>query len=83
MIIHNHNFYTIVDLLSDFGGLFEPFVLPLFFFLGKIINDHYIMGKLIRSLYYTSSNDSNFNRQESFKSQNLNHVKHVKQLREK
>ena len=83
MIIHNHNFYTIIDLLSDFGGLFEPFVLPFFFFLGKIINDHYIMGKLIRSLYYTSSNDSNFNRQESFKSQNLNHVKHVKQLREK
>ena len=52
-IIHNKNMYTIVDLLSDFGGLYSTFVLTVFYFIGSQVNQHYIMGKFIRSLYYT------------------------------
>ena len=40
-------------MLSDFGGLFEPFVITFFSIVGAWVNKHYIMGKFIRSLYYT------------------------------
>ena len=55
IIIYNNILYTMSSLLSDFGGLFEPFVLPFFFYIGSIINDHYIMGKFIRALFYTEN----------------------------
>ena len=51
---HSQNLYTFTSLLSDFGGLFE-FIVPIFALIGKWINDHHIMGKIIRALYYTRS----------------------------
>ena len=49
IVIHNSNAYTFPDFLSDFGGLFQAFVLAFFYFIGKIIDDHYILAKMIRS----------------------------------
>ena len=45
--------YTILDLISDFGGFFQAVVVTFFWVLGSEINKHYIMGKFIRALYYT------------------------------
>ena len=57
MVTHHFNVYTFFDMLSDFGGLFEPFVITFFYFVGSWINKHYIMGKFIRGLYYTIDHD--------------------------
>ena len=51
IVNHNQNLYTFTQLLSDFGGLFE-FLAPICCMIGKWINDHYVMGKVIRALFY-------------------------------
>ena len=52
IVVHTENIYTLMDFLSDFGGLFSAFVLSFFYIIGKIIDDHYILAKMIRSQYY-------------------------------
>lgn len=53
IVVHTQNTYTFFDFLSDFGGLFHLFVLAFFYVLGEIVDDHYILIKMIRALYYT------------------------------
>ena len=55
MTLLNRNLYTISDMLSDFGGIYQTFILALFFHLGTIINKKIMMGKLIRSLYHVEN----------------------------
>ena len=52
LILHNRNTYTFSDMLSDFGGIYQTFIIGLFYYLGSIINKRIMMGKLIRSLYH-------------------------------
>ena len=52
MTLHNRNLYTVSDMLSDFGGIYQTFILALFYYFGTSINKRIMMAKLIRSLYH-------------------------------
>ena len=51
IVYSERSVYTLLHLISDFGGLYE--VVAIFFIMiGVMINKQIIMGKLIRSLYF-------------------------------
>lgn len=52
IMINSKNIYSVVDLLSDFGGLYQMFVISLFYIVGSAVNNFYNMGKVIRGSYY-------------------------------
>ena len=52
IVKHTSNTYTFYDYLSDFGGIFQTFILGFFIIIGQAIDDHYILAKMIRSQYY-------------------------------
>ena len=58
IVIHTSIIYTFYNFLSDFGGLFQAFVLAFFYLIGKIIDDHYILGKMIRAQYYVAKHNA-------------------------
>ena len=52
-IVNNDmNLYTIINLISDFGGLYLTFVLAFFNIIGSNINNNLNMSKLIRGVLY-------------------------------
>ena len=52
VVQHTSNTYTFYDYLSDFGGIFQTFILGFFIIIGQAIDDHYILAKMIRAQYY-------------------------------
>ena len=51
-IMHTRNLYDISDLMEDFGGFYQTFIISLFMFVGSKINRGIMVVKLIRSLFY-------------------------------
>jgi hypothetical protein len=51
-IMHTRNLYNISDLMEDFGGFYQTFIISLFMFIGSKINNGIMVAKLIRSLFY-------------------------------
>ena len=48
-VTHKIIIYTILDIISNFGGLYLTFVLPTFALIGSTINNNMNIGKLLRS----------------------------------
>ena len=49
--------YNILDLLSDFGGLYTTFIISFFYYIGTSVNNIILKAKLIRSLFYVNKKD--------------------------
>ena len=49
--------YNVLDMLSDFGGIYGTFIVPLFMFVGNFINSKINKAKLIRSLFLIKRKD--------------------------
>ena len=55
-VLHNRNLYSYLDLIEDFGGFYQMFIIAIFYIIGANINKRIIMSKLVRSLYYVETN---------------------------
>ena len=56
-VLHNRNLYSWLDLIEDFGGFYQMFIIAIFVILGSNINKQILMSKLVRSLYYVEKSD--------------------------
>jgi hypothetical protein len=56
-INHSKTRYDILDLLSNFGGLYTTFIWTTFLYIGTFVDNVIMQGKLIRSLFYQSKKD--------------------------
>ena len=52
VVFYERKVYNILDLISDFGGLYAAIVLSVFRRIGLLVNKHVVVGKLVRSLYF-------------------------------
>lgn len=52
MIKHEKQLYSLLSLLSEFGGFFEAFLFPFFYFLSSKASDKIVIGKFIRQLFF-------------------------------
>jgi hypothetical protein len=57
-IMHSRNLYNVSDLMEDFGGFYQTFIISLFMFIGSKLNHGIMVVKLIRSLFYIPKHDS-------------------------
>ena len=48
---------NILDLSSTFGGLYNTFIVPFFYFIGTFINSKIMKAKLIRALFLQDKSD--------------------------
>ena len=55
---YEKHLYTFVDLLSDFGGLYQTFVLGFFVLIGSNINKTIITAKMIRATQFVYQDDN-------------------------
>ena len=52
IIAQRRTLYSFLDLISDFGGLYQVFIIGFFYMVGESINENVITAKVIRSLFY-------------------------------
>ena len=57
-VLHNRNLYSYLDLIEDFGGFYQMFIIAIFYIIGSNINKRILMSKLVRSLYYVEFNQN-------------------------
>ena len=58
MMTYQRNLYTFLDLLSDFGGLYQTFVLGFFVLIGSQINKTIVTAKMIRASLFVCEDKS-------------------------
>ena len=66
-MIHSRNGFTVIDLLTQFGGLYA-ILYKLFEFIAISVSKDYLQAKLSRALYYTKVvvNDEKDDENENF-----------------
>lgn len=57
IVQHSKNLYDLFNLLSDFGGMWLTFILAIFILMGELLNNYFIISKIIRANYYIKKDE--------------------------
>ena len=78
-MLHNRNLYSFLDLIEDFGGFYQMFIIAIFYIIGSNINKQILMSKLVRSLFYVqnSSSEMKYGQKSVIKFSTLDKFKHM------